>query len=113
MLASGLLGGLLAGQALLVWAFGQRLRVLRREPDPTANADERVFPPLEVVLCLRGADECLPRLLEALAYQTYPSPWRLQLVVDSDADPAGPCSSPGMNNDVAWTEMRCSTLTNA
>ena len=112
MLASGLLGGLLVGQALLVWAFGQRLRVLRREPDPTANADERVFPPLEVVLCLRGADECLPRLLEALADQTYPSPWRLQLVVDSDADPAWTLLQPWHErNDVAWTEMRCSTLT--
>ena len=82
MLASGLLGGLLVGQAMLVWAFGNRLRVLRRERDPAASADERVYPPLEVVLCLRGADECLPRLLEALADQTYPSPWRLQLVVE-------------------------------
>ena len=30
--------------SLLVWAFGQRLRVLRREPDPAASANERVFP---------------------------------------------------------------------
>ena len=60
MLASGLLGGLLVGQACW-WAFGQRLHT-RREYDQ-ACADERGFPSLEVVLCLRGADECLPRLL--------------------------------------------------
>jgi cellulose synthase/poly-beta-1,6-N-acetylglucosamine synthase-like glycosyltransferase len=41
-----------------------------------------------VVLCLRGADASLAPALAALANQAYPGRWRLQLVVDSQADPA-------------------------
>jgi hypothetical protein len=66
---------------------------------------------LEVVLCLRGADACLPRLLEALAAQTYPAPWRLQVVVDSDHDPAWALLEPWRaREDAAWTDLRCCTL---
>ena len=110
MPASALLLALLLGQALLVVAFGQRLRVLRRWSAPAACAED-ACPDLEVVLCLRGADACLPRLLEALAAQTYPAPWRLQVVVDSDQDPAWALLEPWRaREDVAWTELRCSTL---
>ena len=110
MPASLLLLALLLGQALLVFVFSQRLRVLRRSSDPAA-CSEAAFPALEVVLCLRGADTCLPRLLEALADQTYPAPWRLQVVVDSDQDPAWALLQPWLNrSDTAWTELHCRTL---
>ena len=110
MPASLLLLALWLGQALLVFAFSQRLRVLRRWSDPAACADA-ACPDLEVVLCLRGADACLPRLLEALAAQTYPAPWRLQVVVDSDQDPAWALLKPWRaREDAAWAELRCCTL---
>ena len=110
MPASLLLLALWLAQALLVFAFSQRLRVLRRSSDP-ASLPEGAWPPLEVVLCLRGADTCLQRLLEALAAQTYPAPWRLQVVVDSDQDPAWAMLKPWRAcDDAAWAELRCSTL---
>jgi len=110
MPSSLLLLALWLGQALLVFAFSQRLRVLRRSSDSAAWSDA-ACPALEVVLCLRGADACLPRLLEALADQTYPAPWRLQVVVDSDQDPAWTLLKPWLNrSDTAWTELHCRTL---
>ncbi|WP_186539334.1 glycosyltransferase family 2 protein [Synechococcus sp. BIOS-E4-1] len=110
MPSSLLLLALWLAQALLVFAFSQRLRGLRRSSDP-ASLPEGAWPPLEVVLCLRGADACLPRLLEALAAQTYPAPWRLQVVVDSDQDPAWAMISPWRaHEDAAWAELRCCTL---
>ncbi len=110
MPSSLLLLALWLGQALLVFAFSQRLRVLRRSSDSAAWSDA-ACPALEVVLCLRGADACLPRLLEALADQTYPAPWRLQVVVDSDQDPAWTLLKPWQaREEVAWAELRCCTL---
>jgi cellulose synthase/poly-beta-1,6-N-acetylglucosamine synthase-like glycosyltransferase len=45
---------------------------------------------VEVVLCLRGADDSLDAALAGLAAQHYRGPWRLQVIVDSTADPAWP-----------------------
>ncbi len=104
---SWLLLGLLLVQLALVWLFAQRLRFLRRE----ALLEPDHWPPLEVVLCLRGADACLPRLLESLSQQTYGSAWRLQVVVDDDADPAWDLLAPWLDRqDAAWSALHCSTL---
>ena len=67
--------------ALRVWGLGQQRS---RWPEEPAGG----WPAAEVVLCLRGADPSLGGALAALAHQRYPGPWRLQLVVDSQADPA-------------------------
>ena len=55
----------------------------RRGGDRAAAADV----PAEVVLCLRGCDPTLDRVLAALAGQSHRR-WRLQVVVDSEDDPA-------------------------
>ena len=90
-------------QIVLVGLFAYQLRKLRSCSTPFAAEPEEGWLPLEVVLCLRGADVCLPRLLRSLAGQTYPGPWRLQVVVDSDADPAWPLLQPWLNrSDTAW-----------
>ena len=75
-------------QTLLTGWFVMRVRWLlqQRQRWPTEPAGG--WPAAEVVLCLRGADPSLAGALAALASQTYPGPWRLQLVVDSQADPA-------------------------
>jgi len=83
-----LLLGLWLLQVGLVAVFAHRLRDLRRVLDQAPRQPESGWPELEVVLCLRGADACLPRLLEVLAQQTYPAPWRLQVVIDHEEDPA-------------------------
>jgi hypothetical protein len=78
----------LSAQALLTGWFGLRVRwlLLQRQFWPKEPAGG--WPAAEVVLCLRGADPSLAGALAALAQQTYPGPWRLQLVVDSQSDPA-------------------------
>lgn len=109
--APALLLGILFLQIVLVGLFAYQLRKLRSCSTPFAAEPEEGWLPLEVVLCLRGADECLPRLLRSLAGQTYAGPWRLQVVVDSDADPAWPLLQPWLNrSDTAWTELHCRTL---
>lgn len=71
-------------QALLALGFALVVgRRLQHKPQLALPA-----PAVEVVLCLRGADPSLPAALAALAAQTYPGPWRLQVVVDSRQDPA-------------------------
>ena len=111
LLATALLFGLLLLQILLVKLFSRRLSDLRRGTHQLPAEPEEGWLPLEVVLCLRGADSCLPRLLEALACQTYPGPWRLQVVVDSAADPAWPLLQPWLvRTDTAWNELHCRTL---
>jgi len=71
-------------QALLALGFALVVRRrLRHRPQLALPA-----PAAEVVLCLRGADPSLPAALAALAAQSYPGPWRLQVVVDSRQDQA-------------------------
>ena len=57
-------------QIVLVGLFAYQLRKLRSCSTPFAAEPEEGWLPLEVVLCLRGADVCLPRLLRSLAGQT-------------------------------------------
>ena len=105
---SWLLLVLLLVQLGLVGLFSRRLHALRRE----LLLEPKHWPPLEVVLCLRGADACLPRLLESLSRQTYPAPWRLQVVVDDEGDPAWDLLAPWIDRqDVAWSELHCTALT--
>jgi len=85
--AAGLACALLAAlglQLLLTLIFAQLVqRRLGRRPELKHPA-----PGAAVVLCLRGADPSLPRVLAALARQDYPGPWRLVLLIDSTQDPA-------------------------
>ena len=105
---SWLLLVLLLVQLGLVGLFSRRLHALRRE----LLLEPKHWPSLEVVLCLRGADACLPRLLESLSRQTYPALWRLQVVVDDSGDPAWDLLAPWMDRqDVAWSELHCTALT--
>lgn len=109
--ASLLLLGLWLLQGGLVALFGQRLRQLRRVLEQAPPEPEGGWPALEVVLCLRGADASLPRLLEVLAQQTYPAPWRLQVVVDHAEDPAWRWLQPWRDAEGCnWTELRCQNL---
>ena len=78
----------LAGQALLTGWFALRVRRLGQQRSRWPEEPAGGWPVAEVVLCLRGADPSLAGALAALAHQRYPGPWRLQLVVDSQADPA-------------------------
>ena len=78
----------LAGQALLTGWFALRVRGLLQQRSRWPEEPTGGWPAAEVVLCLRGADPSLAGALAALAHQRYPGPWRLQLVVDSQADPA-------------------------
>lgn len=109
--ASLLLLGLWLLQVGLVAVFAHRLRHLRRVLDQAPQPPESGWPELEVVLCLRGADACLPRLLEVLAQQTYPAPWRLQVVIDHETDPAWAWLQPWRDaQGCAWTALRCQNL---
>lgn len=78
----------LSVQTLLTGWFYLQVRglLLQRQRWPEEPAGG--WPAAEVVLCLRGADPSLAEALAALAHQRYAGPWRLQLVVDSLADPA-------------------------
>lgn len=78
----GILAGLAAGQALLVWRFVSTLRQARLDVPPLAPC-----PKTAVVLCLRGPDPFLPACLEAILQQDYPE-YDLRVVVDSAEDPA-------------------------
>lgn len=75
-------------QTLLTGWFALRVRGLGQQRQRWPGEPAGGWPVAEVVLCLRGADPSLAGALAALAHQTYPGPWRLQLVVDSLADPA-------------------------
>jgi cellulose synthase/poly-beta-1,6-N-acetylglucosamine synthase-like glycosyltransferase len=79
---------LLALQVVLLLALWQQLRQRRRERSQWPPAPSGGWPRAEVVLCLKGADATLPAVLEALAAQQYPAPWRLQVVIDGVDDPA-------------------------
>lgn len=83
-----LLGSLLVAQAALTLWFVARVRAgicdFRGRAASRAAAAEV---PAEVVLCLRGRDPTLDHVLAALAGQSHRR-WRLQVVVDSEADPA-------------------------
>ena len=109
-MASGawLLLGLLLVQAVLVFQFSRLLQRLRRPLPPVAEGG---WPVLEVVLCLRGADACLPRLLSSLSQQSYPAPWHLQVVVDQASDPAWELLKPWISGQsAAWSTLRPSML---
>ena len=90
-LVAALLAGLVVLHLRLAWPFlqGRAPRPVRAAmgaapPLPAPSC----WPAAEVVLCLRGADPALPALLRSLAHQEVPSPWRLQVVVDSPSDGA-------------------------
>ena len=78
----------LALQTLLTGWFVLRVRRLLQQRQHWPDEPQGGWPEAEVVLCLRGADPSLASALAALAAQSYPGRWRLQLVVDSRADPA-------------------------
>ena len=102
-------GRLLVGQVMLVWAFGQRLRVLRLEPDQSASADERVFPRWRwCCVCVVPMNACLGCWRLWLIRPI--SPWRLQLWWIVMRIQLGVAQAQ-REHDVAWTEMRCCTLT--
>lgn len=84
-LVAALLGGLVVLHLRLAWPF---LQGSAPSPVRAAMAAPSSWPAAEVVLCLRGADPALPALLQSLAAQRYPGPWRLQVVVDSPVDGA-------------------------
>ncbi|WP_414624202.1 glycosyltransferase [Calothrix sp. CCY 0018] len=85
--------GLLTCLAIFyVWltvAFVSKLNQYRSTPqEKDILIDEKKnLPSASVILCLRGADPFLPKCLEALLNQNYPD-YELQIVVDSDKDPA-------------------------
>lgn len=78
----------LSVQTLLTGWFYLQVRGLLRQRQRWPEEPADGWPAAEVVLCLRGADPSLGEALAALAHQRYLGPWRLQLVVDSQADPA-------------------------
>lgn len=87
-----LLGALLVPQvAITLWFVAcvrSRVRDYRGRAAARAAAANV---PAEVVLCLRGCDPTLDRVLAALAGQSHQR-WRLQVVVDSTDDPAWPAT---------------------
>lgn len=83
-----LLAVLLVPQAVLVLRFWVRVRARgRAHRGRDADRMAAAHVPAEVVLCLRGRDATLDRVLMALAGQSHRH-WRLRVVVDSRDDPA-------------------------
>ena len=110
LISAGLLLALLT-QAFLVMLFALLLQRKRLELDHWPVEPDGGWPALEVLLCLRGADEALPRLLQALAGQRYAGTWHLRVVVDSPADPAWELLETWMaRHDVAWHSLERKSL---
>jgi cellulose synthase/poly-beta-1,6-N-acetylglucosamine synthase-like glycosyltransferase len=74
--------GLVVAQGLMVCRFVRALFRGKRGSRP-----EPPGPKTAVVLCLRGADPCLPACIEGLLDQDYPD-YHVHIVVDSRQDPA-------------------------
>ena len=70
----------------LTIAFVSKLNQSQRIPQKKDLITNKL-PSAAVILCLRGADPFLPKCLEALLNQNYPN-YQLQIVIDSDEDPA-------------------------
>ena len=103
----------LAGQTLLTGWFVRRVGLLLRQRRQWPAEPEGGWPEAEVVLCLRGADASLAPALAALAHQTYPGRWRLQLVVDSQADPAWALAQStlaALEAQASWQAAQMATL---
>ena len=103
----------LAGQILLTALFVRRVGWLLRQRRQWPTEPVGGWPEAEVVLCLRGADASLAPALAALANQSYPGRWRLQLVVDSQADPAwalAKASLAALEPQASWQAARMAPL---
>ncbi len=76
----------IAIQAMLVATFAIKLKQLREIQSKWGKPLNGRWPAAEIILCLRGADETLLPLLNALYNQNYPGKIRLQIIVDSRSD---------------------------
>ena len=72
----------LALQVILVALFSWLVRKRRIEQLGWKSLQIGDWPPAEVILCLRGADENLGNTLESLARQQYMGEWRFLIVID-------------------------------
>ena len=106
-------------QALLVSIFYLQVKWRRVDRLNWKKSPVGGWPPVEIILCLRGADESLREMLESVAGQKYLGKWRFQIVVDSFNDPSwriveefaesqsqSDCLKP------TWQEIRLQTLLN-
>ncbi len=75
-------------QVLLVTIFSLQVKRRRAQRIFWDKTPILKWPPVEVILCLRGADESLLPMLKAISRQDYLGDWRLQIVVDSPDDPS-------------------------
>ncbi|WP_320667361.1 glycosyltransferase family 2 protein [Prochlorococcus sp. MIT 1307] len=107
----------LALQAFLVILFSWQIRCRRLERLKWHKSPMGGWPTAEIVLCLRGADERLPEMLESIAKQEYLGDWRLQIVVDSVKDPSWKIVNEfialqfqNARSNVAWKEVRLQVL---
>ncbi|WP_320675170.1 glycosyltransferase family 2 protein [Prochlorococcus sp. MIT 1341] len=101
----------IATQVILVAFFKFKIKQLQRGKTFRAGEPYQLWPEVEVVLCLRGADKTLPGMLNSLSKQNYPGLWRLKIVVDSASDHAWAIvqemiDSEGKNNQKtsSWAE---------
>ncbi len=100
-------------QGLVLMLFAWRWHGLRDEKRRWPREPEGGWPDLEVLLCLRGADAALPALLASLAAQAYSGCWHLNLVVDSEDDPAWGLVDPWLTTSQAgWSSIRRERLHN-
>ncbi len=104
-------------QALLVWLFAKQVNHRRIEHQNWSNQKSERLPDSEVILCLRGADQNLKAVLNALAKQDYLGKWRLTIVVDSKSDPSWPvveqfiCSNPkNKYPKPSWSDVEITSL---
>ncbi len=78
--------GALSLQALLVLFFTLKVYKVRRINIFKKKNHPRRMPQSEVILCLRGIDFSLEKMLGRLAVQDYPGPWILQVIIDSKSE---------------------------
>ncbi len=101
-------------QALLVSLFAKTVNTRRGEKRSWKNNPQKHWPSTEVILCIRGEDPTLPKMLDALANQKYLGSWRLQVVVDSTSDPSWKViqnfASSKTDNHPTWEEVNLQPL---
>ncbi len=73
-------------QVGLVGIFASKTKSLRRKTNQTNNLSIKKWPQAEVILCIRGLDTTLDKLIKTLASQSYPGEWHLQIIIDSEKD---------------------------
>ncbi len=78
----------LALQFLLVSIFALKVQKNRKASVKWEEKNISEWPYAEVILCLRGVDSTLTKLLSSLSRQNYKGQWQLSIVIDSQEDEA-------------------------